>query len=75
MSLTNNWYMLKPSDFKKIQDYIDYLTCVAHGGCQNKNSKLSPQDINMQDAGMAANQLSYSLSKIKESLQSQRSGQ
>lgn len=32
---TDKWFMLPPSEYQKLQDYIDLLSCVIDNACQN----------------------------------------
>lgn len=41
---TDRWFMLKPQDFKEIQDYIDLLVCKLNGACQDKDRFFLTQE-------------------------------
>lgn len=70
MSQTDRWYLLKPQDFKEIQDYIDLLVCKLNGACQNKANF----NVTEQEAYQAIQRVQSKTRSMQQDLLRRRNG-
>lgn len=67
MKDTDNWYLLPPQEWQKVQDYVDLLTCVLDGGCKG-GPPTSMVSITAQDL----KQVSKKLKQFRHRIEFQR---
>ena len=70
---TDKFFMLRPRDWEKIENYIDLLACKAQGGCQSVSVKTSDVTKVSNFAYYDdLNDIKKRIEKIRVSLYSQR---